>query len=198
MTTRKVRLGVKTFLSFLTFVVCMCICSVPASATLIMVDATAISVNISEVVVITITSDDDVDTTEWGVYLQSNPANADLQNAAVIPTTGTGAGQGAGNNASLTLTDPSGYDGDDYQAAESGGGPTVRIYTGVNWSTVEFVASAVGTYYVDLYDYTAYGGSYSSPPGTITTKTITVTPEPAMIGLLGLGGMFLLGRRRRT
>ena len=175
----------------------MCICSVPASAVLTMVDATAISVNISEVVVITITSNDDVDTTEWGVYLQSNPANADLQNAAVIPTTGTGAGQGAGNNASLTLTDPSGYDGDDYQAAESGNGPTIRIYA-VDWSTVEFVASAAGTYYVDLYDYTTSGGSYDVPPTAAATKTITVIPEPAMIGLLGVGGMFLLGRRRRT
>ncbi len=86
MTTRKVRLGVKTFLSFLTFVVCMCICSVPASAVLIM-SLSATSMDIGDApIIITINSDLEEEIT-WGVYLDpvsEYPTNAQLQNPAVL------------------------------------------------------------------------------------------------------------------
>ena len=185
MTTRKVRLGVKTFLSFLTFVVCMCICSVPASAVLTMVDATAISVNISEVVVITINSNVGEEI-PWGVYLDPtsdfDDGDAELQNAVVLAA--------AGNQATVTPDDITGfgYAGHDYTSLRAGG----QDPPAGDWSTVEFVGLAAGTYTVKLYDSAGTGGT------VLDTKTITVIPEPAMIGLLGVGGMFLLGRRRRT
>ncbi len=184
MTTRKVRLGVKTFLSFLTFVVCMCICSVPASATLIMVDATAISVNISEVVVITVTSDT-AEVITWGVYLDPTsdyPSDAKLQTAAILVDAGNDGAVTAGGNPD---------DGHDYISGPTTGPQSGRVQVG-DWSTVEFVGLTAGTYTVKLYDSAGTGGN------VLYTKTITVIPEPAMIGLLGVGGMFLLRRRRRT
>ena len=139
-----------------------------------------ISANINDIVVVTVYSNVATAWT-WGVYLRTNPANADLYGAAVLPAAGAG---------SVTLTDPTGYDGDNYSSA--GGGRTAG-----NVSTVNFQGTAVGTYYVDLYDYTLNGGTYSSPPATIAnTKTFTVVPEPATVALLGLGGLFLLRRRK--
>ena len=168
-----------------------------ANGAVSMVDATSYEAIVSEVVVVTIVADatDPSAGWDWGVYLQSDYANADLQNALVIKT--SQAVQGAGNNASITLTDPASYDGDDYQASQGGTQANKMIYPSVNWSTVEFVASAIGTYYIELYDYTTDGGTYSSPNAVADAKTINVVPEPATIALLGLGGLFLTRRRRR-
>jgi hypothetical protein len=144
-----------------------------------------ISANVSDIVVVTVYSNTANTTWNWGVYLRGNPSNADLTGAAVLAA--------AGSQRSVTLTDPSGYDGDNYLAQGTGGSrPAVG-----NWSTVNFQGLAAGTYYVDLYDYTTNGGSYSNPPTVTNTKTFTVVPEPVTITLLGLGGLFLLRQRRR-
>ena len=143
-----------------------------------------ISANVSDIVVVTVYSNVANTTWNWGVYLRTNPANADLLSAAVLTA--------AGSLRAVTLTDPSGYDGDNYHAEGTGGNrPAIG-----NWSTVNFQGLAAGTYYVDLFDYTTSGGSYSSPPTAANTKTFTVVPEPATIALLGLGGLLMLRRRK--
>ncbi len=193
---RKVILGVKTFLSFLTFVVCICICSVPASATLVM-DIDSNTVDVDVVVIITISSDTGNQNSpyDYGVYLDPvevggapyGPGNDDAQldNATMLVAAGP----------SATVVRQVGYEyGDEYQAKKSGGDkPDIG-----DWSTVEFKGLVAGTYKVYLYDYDLNGGDYLNQGTAVDTQTITVIPEPAMIGLLGVGGMFLLGRRRRT
>ncbi len=126
-------------------------------------------------IVITISSDVSTNAT-WGVYLdptsEYTAGNAQLQNATALPSAGSGR--------SVTGADPG--PGHDY--ASGGGGRAAG-----DWSTVEFVGLAVGTYTIDLY--VPAGG------GQTATADIDVVPEPATIALLGLGGLFLTRRRRR-
>ncbi|MHC4911744.1 MAG: PEP-CTERM sorting domain-containing protein, partial [Planctomycetota bacterium] len=75
--------------------------------------------------------------------------------------------------------------GHDYKS--QGGGPNAPVAG--DWSTVEFVGLAVGTYTIDLTD----GGSTGMQ---LATADITVVPEPTTIALLGLGSLVLLRRRR--
>jgi hypothetical protein len=130
--------------------------------------------NISEVAVITIVSDVSTNAT-WGVYLDPTsvyPTNARLQNATILAAAGsTGSVTSGGTPTS----------GNNY--ASGGGGRAAG-----NWSTVQFVGLTVGTYTIDLYN--PAGGAQAA------TGDIVVVPEPATIALLGLGGMFLLRRRR--
>jgi len=129
-------------------------------------------------IVITISSDVGEEIT-WGVYLDPTseyPTNAQLQNAMVLAA--------AGNQASVTGADPGA--GHDYTSLQ-GGGP---VPDAGDWSTVEFVGLTVGDYDVIL---TAGGGSGGSE---LARASINVVPEPATIALLGLGGLFLLRRRR--
>ena len=129
-------------------------------------------------IVITISSDVGEEIT-WGVYLDPTsdyPANAELNTAVVLAA--------AGNQASVTGADPGA--GHDYTSQASG----ASLPGTGNWSTVNFVGKVVGDYDVIL---TAGGGS----GGTVLVReSINVVPEPATIALLGLGGLFLLRRRR--
>lgn len=153
-----------------------------ANATLITsVDPTG-DVNVGDIVVITVNSDA-AGEIPWGVYLDPNtvfPASAALQNAVVLAT--------AGNQASVTPDDIIGtdYAGHDYQSQQ--GGPSDP--DAGDWSTVEFVGLAAGTYTVKLYDSAGQGGT------VLDTETITVVPEPATVALLGLGGLLLMRRRK--
>jgi len=115
----------------------------------------------------------------WGVYLDPTseyPTNAQLQNAAILPD--------AGGSATVTGADPGA--GHDYASA----GKAVNApVADTDWSTVEFAGLTVGSYDVILTD----GGSTGME---LARASINVVPEPATIALLGLGGMFLLRRRR--
>jgi len=139
----------------------------------------AYSMDISGVVVpivITISSDL-AEATTWGVYLDPTsdyPTDAKLQNATILAA--------AGSNGAVT-SGGSPTAGNNYKSQ----GGAVKISAG-NWSTVQFVGLTVGTYTIDLYK--PAGGAQ------VATADIVVVPEPATIGLLGLGGLLLLRRRR--
>jgi hypothetical protein len=147
-----------------------------ASATLSM-DVGGTSVDVGVAVMITISSDVSEETT-WGVYLDPTseyPSNAQLQSATILGA--------AGGSGSVTGADPGA--GHDYASAGRG----VNAPVAGNWSTVEFVGLAVGTYTIDL----TTGG----PGGTqLATADIQVVPEPSTVCLLGLGSLVLLRRRR--
>jgi hypothetical protein len=148
-----------------------------ANATLTMsIDYTARVIN--QISVITIITDAAV-TTTWGVYLDPisvYPTNARLQTATILPAAGSSGAVTSGG----TPTSGNNY-------ASGGGGRTAG-----SLSTVQFVGLTAGTYTIDLYQ-----PGPVTPPGTqIATANIVVTPEPATIALLGLGGLFMLRRRR--
>lgn len=135
------------------------------------------TVNISVPVVITVSSDVGEETT-WGIYLDPTseyPSNAQMQNATILAA--------AGNQASVSGADPGpGHDYTSQQAGPSVPGPG-------DYSTVEFVGLAVGTYTIDLTD----GGSGGTQ---LATADIEVVPEPSTVALLGLGSLVLLRKRR--
>ncbi len=130
-------------------------------------------------IVITIHSDLSEETT-WGVYLDPTteyPTNAELNTAMILAGAGTSGGVTAGGNPDF---------GHDYESAGKGGNAPVAD---TDWSTVQFVGKVVGDYDVILTD----GGSDGME---LARASINVVPEPATIALLGLGGLFLLRRRR--
>jgi hypothetical protein len=142
-----------------------------ASATLSW-DLVATSVSTGVAVTITVSSDVGDETT-WGIYLNPTteyPSNARLQNATILVV--------AGNGRSVSGADPG--PGHDYEAAQNG--PSVPGPG--DYSTVEFVGLAVGTYTIDL------------TGGATATADITVVPEPTTVALLGLGSLVLLRKRR--
>ncbi len=160
------------FLAFCALVPALIMSSV-ASATLSL-NVGATSVNINDVVLITISSDA-TGVTTWGVYLDpvsEYPTNARMQNATILAAAGGTGGVTAGGNPDA---------GHDYKSG--GGGRAVG-----DWSTVEFVGLAAGTYTIDLYE--PAGG------GQLATADITVVPEPTTVALLGLGSLVLLRKRR--
>ena len=56
-------------------------------------------------------------------------------------------------------------------------------------AVVTLTGNAAGVYTINAWE------AWTSPPGPTDSFTLTVTPEPMTIGLLGLGGLFL--RRRK-
>ena len=130
-------------------------------------------------IVITIHSDLSEETT-WGVYLDPTTlysTYAELNTATIIRPN-------AGNSSTVTGADPGA--GHDYTSA---GKQANAPIADTDWSTVQFVGKVVGDYDVILTD----GGSGGN---VLLRESINVVPEPATIALLGLGGMFLLRRRR--
>jgi len=149
-----------------------------ATLTWTLVDENGGSIEISDTVLITVSSDVGEEIT-WGVYLDPTsdyPSNSQLQNATMLAA--------AGNQATVTGADPG--SGHDYTSLASGG----PVPGAGAWSTVQFVGNAAGTWTVELTAGAGGGGTQ------LATADITVVPEPATIALLGLGGMFLLRRRR--
>lgn len=165
------------FLAFCAFVPVLLLSSVASAA--LSWDLGAPTVNTGVPVVITISSDTAEEIT-WGVYLDPTseyPSNAQMQNATILlPAAGGSGSVTSGGNPDA---------GHDY--ASSGKGANAP--TAGDWSTVEFVGLAAGTYTIDLTD----GGSGGTQ---LLTADITVVPEPATIALLGLGSLVLLRRRR--
>jgi hypothetical protein len=148
-----------------------------ASATLSW-DLGAPTVNVGVPVVITISSDVGEETT-WGVYLDPTseyPSNAQLQNATILAAAGGSGSVTSGGNPDA---------GHDYESA----GKAVNAPVPGDWSTVEFVGLAVGTYTIDLTD----GGAGGTQ---LATADIEVVPEPSTVALLGLGSLVLLRKRR--
>jgi len=141
------------------------------------VDQDGGDVEIGDIVLISVSSIEGEEST-WGVYLDPTseyPSNAQLQTATILPA--------AGQQRSVTGADPG--PGHDYTSLQNGPSvPGPGLY-----STVEFVGLALGNYDVILTD----GGSGGNE---LARASINVVPEPATIALLGLGGMFLLRRRR--
>ena len=128
-------------------------------------------------IVITIHSDLSEETT-WGVYLDPTseyPTNAELNTATILAGAGGSGAVTAGGNPDF---------GHDYESAGKGGNAPVAD---TDWSTVQFVGKVVGDYDVILTD---------DVGSELARASINVVPEPATIALLGLGGMFLLRRRR--
>ena len=88
----------------------------------------------------------------------------------------------AGDLAAMTGR-PAGYNGVDILAMAS---PVGTVTTG-DWFQFGFADGAVGDT-MTIYDYAV---SYTDPVGTLN-----LIPEPMTIALLGLGGLFLLRRRK--
>jgi hypothetical protein len=98
-----------------------------------------------------------------------------MQNATILADAGNQGAVTAGGNPDA---------GHDYKS--QGGGPNAPVAG--NWSTVEFVGLAAGTYTIDLYQ--PAGGAQ------LATADIEVVPEPSTVALLGLGTLVLLRKRR--
>jgi hypothetical protein len=163
------------FLAFCALVPALIMASV-ASATLSM-NVGATSADVGVAVTITISSDAAEEIT-WGVYLDPTsdyPSNAQMQNATILAAAGGSGSVTSGGNPDA---------GHDYASAGKGANAP---YAG-NWSTVEFVGLAVGTYTIDLYQ--PAGGAQ------LATADIEVVPEPSTVALLGFGTLVLLRTRR--
>ena len=165
------------FLAFCALVPVLVLSSV-ASATLSM-NVGATSADVGVAVLITISSDVGEEIA-WGVYLiptSEYPSNAQMQNATILlPAAGGSGSVTSGGNPDA---------GHDY--ASSGKGANAPVVG--DWSTVEFVGLAVGTYTIDLTN----GGSGGTQ---LATADIQVVPEPTTVALLGLGSLVLLRKRR--
>ena len=147
--------------------------------TMDLLDLTGGDVVLNDLVKITVISVDETSNTRWGVYL--NPTSDYGDGYAQLESPAVNAGNTGASGAVESATDPAA--GHDYKAW--GGG----ISTG-EWSTVNFRGLSVGTYTVEL---TRDAGSTGT---LLATADITVVPEPSTVALLGLGGLFLLRRRR--
>jgi hypothetical protein len=170
------------FLAFCAFVPVLLLSSV-ASATLSMAfyDPNGGAVEVGDSIRITVSSDT-AEAITWGVYLDPTseyPSNAQMQNATILSAAGSNGAVTSGGNPDA---------GHDYISGPTTGPPAGKVQVG-DWSTVEFVGLAAGTYTIDLTD----GGSGGTQ---LLTADITVVPEPTTIALLGLGSLVLLRRRR--
>ena len=164
------------FLAFCALVPVLIMSSVASAALSLNVGATSVGIGVP--VTITISSNVGEEIT-WGVYLDPTsdyPLSAQMQNATILlpAAGGTGSVTSGGNPDA----------GHDYASAGKGANAPVAG----NWSTVEFVGLAVGTYTIDLYQ--PAGGAQ------LATADITVVPEPTTVALLGLGTLVLLRKRR--
>lgn len=163
------------FLAFCVLVPVLLLSSVASAA--LSWDLGAPTVDVGVPVLITVSSDVGEEAT-WGIYLDPTseyPSNAQMQNATIL--------SGAGNQGSVTGADPG--SGHDYTSLQGGPG----VPGPGDYSTVEFVGLAAGTYTIDLTD----GGSGGTQ---LATADIQVVPEPSTVALLGLGSLVLLRRRR--
>jgi len=94
----------------------------------------------------------------------------------------------AGSNAYVT-PDPLGYVGYYEIQAATWEPPFIPdILPGVQFEISVFIANVGDVYTIDLYA--------SDWVTILDSGTVTVVPEPMTIALLGLGGLFLLRRRR--
>jgi hypothetical protein len=164
------------FLAFCACVPVLLLSSVASAA--LSWDLGAPTVDIGVPVLITVSSDVGEETT-WGIYLDPTseyPSNAQMQNATILAAAGGSGSVTSGGNPDA---------GHDYESA----GKAVTAPVAGDWSTVEFVGLAVGTYTIDL----TTGGAGGTQ---LATADIQVVPEPSTVALLGLGSLVLLRKRR--
>jgi hypothetical protein len=110
----------------------------------------------------------------FGIYDDTNPDTGAFVTGSILPAAG---GLGA-------MTKFDGYNGIDFQT-QPNGLVAGNVVSAGNWFTFTY-AGTVKTF--NLYD------ESSNPAGDLI-GTITATPEPATLVILGLGGL-LLGRKK--
>jgi hypothetical protein len=125
--------------------------------------------------IVTVISDD---TSNWMGYICFDPPVG----VPILPP-----GPCAGEDASVIPPDPY-WDGCYFLEAADMTEPFDSVQPGVQFEFSIYGAAVDDVYTVDLYA--------SDWVTIIDTGTVTVVPEPMTIALLGLGGLFLLRRRK--
>jgi hypothetical protein len=159
---------------------------------------------------LTYSSQEDTSRSQQGT-VQNLDGNADLEVGSndpsvganyVAPFSGTSAKFGTGNTTNPTDLDLGTmtwtYNGGSNPGATSALAIALRVAPGLG----TLAANRTVGFTQDGTNYTLKGdGTSSTPAGaSVSTQgfTVTVTPEPTSLGLLGLGAMGLLARRRRN
>jgi len=128
------------------------------------------------------------------VYLNSDTADlsavtwSDPGDTSVVKITGGSPLAAAGNSATFDGTDPSGYVG--WGRGESKtGDPDLAPITAGNWYEVEITAQGI------VGDTATMASDYYGAVGN-DDLYVKIIPEPMTVALLGLGGLFLIRRKR--
>jgi len=134
------------------------------------------TIDIGTTGIVTVISDD---TSNWMGYIEFDPT--------VVGVTGVVATTIAGQD-SYVLPDPLGWTGYyEIQAADMSE-PFDSVQPGAQFEISVLGGAANAVYTISLLD--------SDWATVLDTGTVTVVPEPMTIALLGLGGLFLLRRRK--
>lgn len=126
--------------------------------------------------IVTVISDD---TEPWAGFIGFDPS--------VVGVSGVTATLDAGQDA-LVEPDPEGWTGYYFFEAKDMSEPFDSVQPGVQFEISVFGAALHDVYTIDL-----YAADWET---ILDSGTVTVIPEPMTIALLGLGGLFLLRRRK--
>ena len=125
--------------------------------------------------IVTVISDD---TSDWLGYIGFEPS--------VVGVSGCVATSNAGEDAVVTL-DPYGWTGWYEIKAADDSAPFDSVQPGVQFEISVFASVFSDIYIIDL---------YASDWATLIDSWTVIIPEPMTIAMLGLGGLFLLRRRK--
>jgi len=126
--------------------------------------------------IVTVISDD---TEPWAAFITYDPT--------VVGVSGVVATSLAGQDSEV-IPDPSGWVGNYKMEAKDMSEPFDSVQPGV-----QFEISVYGAAFNDVYTIDLYAADWVT---ILESGTVTVIPEPMTIALLGLGGLFLLRRRK--